>query len=48
VKLKDIIIREHHDGLWFVLAEEYSSDQGTPSDSFVAGCCTAVGNRQNS
>ena len=47
-ELKEIIIREHHDGLWLVLAEQYSSDQGTTNDGSVAGCCTEVGNRQNS
>jgi hypothetical protein len=47
-ELKDAIIREHPDGLWLVLAEEYSSDQATATDFFPADGCTGGGRHQNS
>ncbi len=47
-ELKDAIIREHPDGLWLVLAEEYSSDQATATDFFPADGCTRAAYDQNS
>jgi hypothetical protein len=47
-ELKGIIIREHPDGLWLVLAEEYSSEQATATDFFPADGCARAGYDQNS
>jgi hypothetical protein len=46
-QLKDAIIREHPDGLWLVLAEEYSCDERAASDLCFADGCTRFGDDQN-
>ena len=46
-ELKEAIIREHPDGLWLVLAEEYASAQATVTDFLPADGCSGAGYDQN-